>query len=286
MALGLGLWWEVGRLQSAGLGRAGPAEGGALGMALGNLRQRRRRLGALLVLLAAGGLAWRWHDLVEKRAVVVVPGKVVRGAWQRPGPLRAILDRERIRTIVTLTAINRDDPKYVGQERVVRETGVRWVIVPIRGSYATAAEMAEAADLLADPALQPVFFHCVAGHHRSSQVQAAYRIRHEGWSAARAWDEVAALPWARPGSGPDGEDRRLIEQFAASAFAEVGPGRDGPHEARTVAGVDPPGRPGGLGGDRLVRRVDQPDGELRDGDPRPGLSLGPDGRPGPGEHGP
>lgn len=66
--------------------------------------------------------------------------------------------------------------------------------MPIRGSYASVAEMAEAADLLADPGLQPVFFHCVAGHHRSSQVQAADRIRHEGWSAGRAWDEVAALP--------------------------------------------------------------------------------------------
>jgi hypothetical protein len=118
--------------------------------------------------------------------------------------------------------------------------------------------MAEAADLLADPALQPVFFHCVAGHHRSSLVQAAYRIRYEGWSASRAWGEVAALPWARPDS--DVEDRRLIEQFAASPLAEAGAGRDGPHEARTVAEVVAPGPPGRGGHARLGRRLGSPDG--------------------------
>jgi hypothetical protein len=222
------------------------------------LRQRRLRLSALLVVAAAGLVAWRWHDLVAKRVVIVAPGKVVRGAWQRPGPLRGIIEREFIRTVVTLTAINVDDPKYVDQEAVVRGAGVRWIIVPMRGSRATLAQMAEAADLLADPGLQPVFFHCVAGHHRSSLVQAAYRIRHEGWSAERAWDEVAALPWARPAS--DVEDRRLIGQFAASQFARVGEERDGPHEARTVADVVAPAGPGGGDRDGVNHRVGRPDG--------------------------
>src|SRR5437764_1375914 len=73
-----------------------------------------------------------WDDLAEKRVAVVVAGRLVRGAWQRPGPLRRIIAREKIRTIVTLTAINRDDPKYVAQAEVVRRTGVDWVIVPMR----------------------------------------------------------------------------------------------------------------------------------------------------------
>jgi protein tyrosine phosphatase (PTP) superfamily phosphohydrolase (DUF442 family) len=222
------------------------------------LRLRRIRLGALLVLAAAGATAWRWQDFAAKRVVVVTPGKVVRGAWQRPGPLRAILGGEGIRTVVTLTAVNEDDPKFVEQERVVREAGVRWIIVPMRGSRATLAQMAEAADLLADPALQPVFFHCVAGHHRSSLVQAAYRIRHERWSGSRAWDEVAALPWARPAS--DLEDRRLIEEFAASPLAEAGAERDGPHEARTVAEMAAPGLAGRDDHAGLGRRVGPPDG--------------------------
>lgn len=172
-----------------------------------------RRLAVLAAFAVALGLAAEWDAVFEKRVAVVVPGRVVRGAWQRAWPLERILDREKIRTIVTLTAINREDPKYVEQARVVRAQGVDWIIVPMRGSRATLKQMAQAADLLADPRRQPVFFHCVAGHHRTSLVHAAYRIRHEGWSAQRAWAEVSALPWARPQA--DQADRKLIEAFAA-----------------------------------------------------------------------
>ncbi len=157
--------------------------------------------------------AWQFRDEVfEKRFAVVVPGRLYRGAWQSPIPLRRILTRERIKTVVTLTAINRDDPKYVAQQPVLDSLGVAWRFVPIHGSYASVAQMARAADLLADPALQPIFFHCVAGHHRSSQAQAAYRMQHDGWTADRAWAEVAALPWARPTT--DVGDHRLIDAFA------------------------------------------------------------------------
>jgi hypothetical protein len=155
-----------------------------------------------------------WDEVVEKRVAVVAPGRVLRGAWQRPWPLRRLIAREKIQTIVTLTAINRDDPKYVRQERVVRASGVGWIIVPMRGSRATLDQMAAAADLLADPLRQPVFFHCVAGHHRSNLVHAAYLIRHRGYSAEEAWRVVASLPWSRPRA--DEADRRQIEAFAST----------------------------------------------------------------------
>ena len=206
-------------------------------------------LGSIAAPLAAYS-AWQWRDeWVEKRFAVVVPGRIMRGAWQRPGPLRRILSRERIKTILTLTAINRDDPKYVDQAGVVREFGVEWIFIPIRGSYATVAQMDRAAEILADPALQPIFYHCVAGHHRSSQAQAAYRIKHDGWSAAEAWDEVAALPWARPTT--DLEDRRLIEAFASRK-------KDDRDASPTVANLGPPPAPHLAGGGRAAGRLDAP----------------------------
>jgi protein tyrosine phosphatase (PTP) superfamily phosphohydrolase (DUF442 family) len=210
----------------------------------------RIALGSIVAPLASY-LAWRWRDeWHEKRVAVVVPGRIIRGAWQRPGPLRRILARERIKTILTLTAINHDDPKYVEQARVVRETGVTWLFVPIHGSYATMEEMGQAAKILADPGLQPIFYHCVAGHHRSSQVQAAYRIAVEGWSASRAWAEVAALPWARPST--DIEDRRLIEAFASKKKDAA----DAPSKVAVQA--TPLDTPGDVA-DRAPRRLDTPD---------------------------
>jgi protein tyrosine phosphatase (PTP) superfamily phosphohydrolase (DUF442 family) len=169
-----------------------------------------------IVMAGGGAFAIRATATREKRVCVVLPARIIRGAWQAPGALRSIIDRERIKTIVTLTPINHDDPKYLGQATVVAETGVNWLFVPMRGSRATLDQMVEAADLLADSKLQPVFFHCVAGHHRSSLAHASYLIRHAGWTAEAAWREVAGLPWARPGSAADLDDRALIEAFARS----------------------------------------------------------------------
>jgi protein tyrosine phosphatase (PTP) superfamily phosphohydrolase (DUF442 family) len=172
-------------------------------------------LAIVLCLVASVALvAIRWNTKGEKNLRVIRPGRLIRGAWQSPEALRSIVTREHIKTIVTLTAINRDDPKYVGQALIVAETGVRWLFVPMRGSTATLEQMAEAADLLADPKLQPVFFHCVAGHHRSSLAHAAYLIRHQGWSAERAWNDVASMPWAHPTAKADQNDRALIDEFA------------------------------------------------------------------------
>jgi hypothetical protein len=174
-------------------------------------------LGGSLALSAASVatyVAVHRDDWWEKRVRVVTAGRLVRGAWQRPRPLRQIIARERIKTIVTLTAINATDPKFRDQAQVVQEQNVRWLIVPMRGSRATPEQMAVAADLLADPACQPVFFHCVAGHHRTSLAHSAYLIRHQGYTAEQAWKVVSSLPWARPDSAVDRNDRFLIDEFA------------------------------------------------------------------------
>ncbi|WP_143206341.1 fused DSP-PTPase phosphatase/NAD kinase-like protein [Singulisphaera sp. GP187] len=248
------------------------------------MKRRRAIVLTLLGLPTALGLgsALFRDDLLEKRVAVLEPGRLVRGAWQRPGPLRRIIERERIRTIVSLTAINRDDPKYVAQAKVVRETGVEWIIVPMRGSRATLDQMAEAADLLADTKRQPAFFHCVAGHHRTSLVHAAYRIRHEGWSASRAWDEVASLPWARPSR--DREDRQLIEAFAAAQSAGTLSRRDVDHANAPSFEVGHPANPGGGPARVDVRGGPHLDEQPRRGPERSGLPLGSNagGQPRPG----
>lgn len=207
-----------------------------------------------MVALAVAGIAaagvWGAENWLETRVRVIEPGRIVRGAWQKSVPLRRLIEREGIRTIVTLTAINTDDAKYVEQEKVVRATGVGWVIVPMRGSTATLDQMAEAADLLADPARQPVFFHCVGGHHRTGLAHAAYRIRHEGWSAERAWSELRALPWTRPEADRDRQDRALIWAFEARERAHPGRPLEPEREDYIEPAPTPAGSDGGVVADR------------------------------------
>ena len=197
------------------------------------------------------------YEVLEKRVAVIEAGMIIRGAWQRPRPLARLVDRESIRTIVTLTAINTNDPKYVDQKRVIDQTGVDWVIVPMRGSTATLEQLAEAADLLASPARQPIFYHCVAGHHRTNLVTAAYRIRCQGWSVDRAWNELCSFSWTEPEA--DRDDRRLLVAFAQSRF--------GRPERETNANPDAPSAAADRGvADRGRHRADglaMGDGELR-----------------------
>jgi protein tyrosine phosphatase (PTP) superfamily phosphohydrolase (DUF442 family) len=173
---------------------------------------------ALLIGCFSSGVVFR-GVAGDKRVHRIVSGRLLRGAWQSPAALRELIAREQLRTIVTLTAINPDDPKYIAQADVVRRTGVDWVIIPMRGSRATLEQMAQAADLVADPGRQPVFFHCVGGHHRSSLVHAAYLIRHCRYSPERAWQAIAELSWTRPSASADLNDRSLIFQFARSQSA-------------------------------------------------------------------
>lgn len=175
-------------------------------------RRRFIAFGTSTIGLGIGGGVVAWDRLTLKRFAVVEPDRIFRAAWPNPGPLLRLIRNGAIRTIVTLTAINRDDPKYIEQNHVIQQTGVRWTILPMRGSTATVEQMAEAADLIANPANQPVFFHCVGGHHRSNLVHAAYLIRHKKLTVEESWSVVSRLSWSRPTR--DSADRRRIEEFA------------------------------------------------------------------------
>ncbi len=166
-----------------------------------------------MILAISALVVRRCANTIETRVHVVEPGKIIRGAWQRPEALRNLVEREHIRTVVTLTAINTNDSKYGPQEQVLREKGVRWRIIPMRGSTATLEQLDEALALISNPANQPVFFHCVGGHHRSNLVHAAYLIRARGMGAGEAWSALAALPWTRPGAARDQDDRRLVFEY-------------------------------------------------------------------------
>jgi len=225
-----------------------------------NRRWRRRLAFALVAFGVYGAIAAR-YEYLEKRVVQVEPG-LVRGAWQRPWPLERVIERAGIRTIITLTAINTHDPKYVDQLGVVERTGVDWILVPMRGSTATIEQLAAAADLMEDPKRRPVYFHCVAGHHRTNLALAAYRIRHQGWTAEQAWNELEGFAWTRPEE--DQDDRRLIEAFARWSLEHPAEERElFDDETQVVVGDDPmdgsaPGR------DRNPDRLALGDGQRRD----------------------
>lgn len=142
--------------------------------------------------------AWRHgRDYVfADQFAVVEPGKIYRGAWQQPWPMRRIVRDYHIKTVVAL-AHPPDHPLVIREKALARELGFNWIHVPIvddRGTkdyHVINQHLEEAAAALADPKNHPVYFHCHHGINRASMVQMAYRTKYCGWSLERATDEIA-----------------------------------------------------------------------------------------------
>ena len=176
------------------------------------------------LVLGLGGLAaeqtWRHgHDYVfADRFAEVVPGKVYRGAWQKPWPMRRLVRDYKIRTVVAL-AHPPNHPLVRSEQALAKEMGFRWVHIPIvdergTGDYRVInRKLAEAAAVVADPANQPVYFHCHHGINRASMVQMAYRTRYCGWTLEQATDEISrTFGLVEVSRGPD---YRHVESFYA-----------------------------------------------------------------------
>ena len=169
-----------------------------------------RRIALLGLVGLACQQAWKHgHDYVfADRFVEVEPGKVFRGAWQQAWPMKRIIRDRKIRTIVALA--HTPDSALVRREKALANSmGVRWVHIPIvedqwRSGLRIDDQLEKAAAILADPANQPVYFHCHHGVKRAPMVQIAYRTGECGWTLDRANDEVArTLDSVRPSQGPD-----------------------------------------------------------------------------------
>jgi hypothetical protein len=157
----------------------------------------RRGLSAGLGILAVQQ-AWRHgRDYVfADQFAVVEPGRIYRGAWQQPWPMRRLVHQYKIKTVLAL-AHPPDHPLAVREREMAHELGYRWVHVPIvderaLGDWRVISDhLEQAASILADPGNAPVYFHCHHGINRASMVQIAYRTKYCGWTLEQATEEIS-----------------------------------------------------------------------------------------------
>jgi protein tyrosine/serine phosphatase len=92
-----------------------------------------------------------------------------------------------IKTIVDL----RGDDVDAGDQSLVERAGMTYVRMPMTTHQPPTAAMIQAfLELVADPARQPVYVHCVGGRHRTGVMTAVYRMTQEGWTADQAFREM------------------------------------------------------------------------------------------------
>lgn len=119
----------------------------------------------------------------------VTPALYRGGRPDEPGV--ATLQKMGIKTIIDLE----NDDQAVAQEQVwALQDGLNFIHEPMNG--VEAPKDGEVDDILSkinDPALQPVFVHCMQGHDRTGLIVALHRVLFEGWTPKDAHDEMMAL---------------------------------------------------------------------------------------------
>ncbi|MBI3462916.1 MAG: dual specificity protein phosphatase family protein [Planctomycetes bacterium] len=161
-------------------------------------------------LVAMSSSVWLFRDQVWAQNLrEVEPGLVYRGAEQKLGPLRRIVRRYRIRTVLCLA-----EPEHE-QQAVAESLGVQWLCVPLTSTSATLTfdRLERAAGIMADRAKQPVFFHCKRGVYRSHLAQAVYRMKYCGWTLDQAVNELRAIGYAPEAGGGDNCSAELLQRY-------------------------------------------------------------------------
>lgn len=71
------------------------------------------------------------------------------------------------------------------------DQGLQYVNIPLTTKRpATDDQTAYFLKLVNDPANWPVYVHCKGGRHRTGEMTAVYRITHDRWTAAQAYEEM------------------------------------------------------------------------------------------------
>ncbi len=173
----------------------------------------RRVLAASVTGVAAQQLWQHGHDYVfPERFYTVEPGKIYRGAWQKPWPMKQIVHDYKIKTVLAL-AHPSSHHLPINERKLLEPMGVKWIHIPIvdnrlPGGPSTEEGIAQlldqAAAVLADPNNYPIFFHCHHGLNRTSMAQIAYRTKFCGWTLERAASEIErSVGLVKVTHGPD-----------------------------------------------------------------------------------
>jgi protein tyrosine/serine phosphatase len=203
------------------------------------MTNRRRWIrGLLLACLVAFGAEQTWrhgHDYVfPENFAEIVEGKIYRGAWLKPWPLRKVVGEHKIKTVVALA--HPDDSPMVASERDLgKELGFKFIHIPIVEDRLDPdrkllySRLEEAAAEIAKPENQPVLFHCHHGVNRASMAQMAYRMIYCGWTLEQSQKEIAdTFGLKEVNKGPDYRHmagfyrERVLPLRAAQAKAETG----------------------------------------------------------------
>lgn len=159
----------------------------------GTSRRPYLRIAILVLVLLIGAAAVKFgrHHVIPKRFAEVVPGHLYRSGYLEEGPLRQVIERYGIRTILVLLNNEPDNPDQQRETAIANEKGVRMIRIGMPGDGTAEFDHLErAAAILADENTHPLLVHCHAGVNRTGAVCAVWRMKYCGWDVQRAIAEA------------------------------------------------------------------------------------------------
>lgn len=123
-----------------------------------------------------------------------VDATVACGGATEPSAIAA-LAAEGFKTVINLRLAT--EPGVKDEAAVVEQAGLAYVHIPMDPQVPEAATAERFLEVIADPALQPVYIHC-ASANRVGAVWAIKRVVVDGWSRERAIEEGEAIGMKSP----------------------------------------------------------------------------------------
>src|SRR5262249_41242355 len=113
--------------------------------------------------------------------------RLFRGGQPKQGGLKK-LSELGIKTIINL----RGESEGTNEQEVeAKKLGMHYFNVPMSNlGRPTDEQVSRALAIIDDPENGPVFVHCRRGADRTGAIIAAYRIKHDGWTADQAMEEA------------------------------------------------------------------------------------------------
>ena len=144
----------------------------------------------------------------------VLTGKIYRGARPEDSGIKAlaqagiktVIDLQGGDTIFGIATEAGESPEDIAEEsQVTRQNGMTFIsksLSAINPDFDDQKqEIEEILNLVSDPAIQPVYFHCRHGSDRTGLIGALYRVLYQGCTPKQAHDEMMQdghsflMPW-------------------------------------------------------------------------------------------